>query len=631
LSRLGTALARALPEQWRVFTAPGSEAKDMFAAVGEILASGARSLVVIPASPHFSASGTGRALSALYHELGRRGEQLDVTVHGHWHDDGGYVSALARHVAEEVSALGLEPEEAVLRFVAPRPAPSGARDVYAAQLRRTVELVAERLGWPAHRLSLEWDGAAHMAGVPWRRSESTEEDGGHATRPCTVLVCPLLCLAPARPWDGRVRVCAPLDTYAPFIAALKRLVLKGPRPVPLGKRPPAPLLPPLSPTRRRVAPAALFMLGTSVSGGVGAGEGPALLGSDPAVFARARKSHAELGTFLDWLRESTPVQEAFVWSTCQRVELYAWLPEAVADAERAGLLDRIGRALYGPGTPGLERNVLGPDAAHHHILRTACGLNSDLPGDRDVAAQLQTALRRAQSAGTAAGRATALVDEAVAVAADLAARTAWGRFATGYCAAALERIFEVTGLMPEALRHVTIGGSTTSRSVLACLTRDHRVPAPQLTAIYRDHHGQMKELRTALANGRRLRVHAYGDARVLRALSDADVVYFGIDQPEPVLDLASLTEMRDLSARPLTLVDFNSGTSVRFARALEGVTVWDAQDLDHAVATHAAITTTRDGFADAVAEVETRIAEHLAALRDGSAPTAHVSGSAVPE
>lgn len=601
VAELGCALARALPEQWRVFVAPGSGGRDMRAAVGEIQASGARSLVVVPASPQHSHTGTGVALRALYRALGRAGEELDVIVHPRWHDDAGYVGALARHVAEQVASQGLDPEDTVLRFVAPRRAGPALGDAYGSELGRTVELVAERLGWPSHRLALEWDGTSRLRGT--RRSEGRQ----------TALICPLVCISPARPLAEDARVCAPLHTFPPFIAALKRLVLKGPRPVPVGKRPPAPLLPSRSPRGRRVAPARLFMLGTSVGGGLGGGEGPRMERSDPTAFARARKSHAELAGFLDWLREATPVQEAFVWSTCQRMELYAWLPQAVGDAERHLLFHRIGRALLGAGAPGLTRNVLGPTPARHHILRTACGLNSDLPGDRDVAAQLQTALRRAQGAGTAAGRAEALVDEAVSLARTLVAETDWGRFSTGYCAAALGRVFEESVRLPEALRHLTIGGSTTSRSILACLTRDHGVPAHQLSAVYRDHHGQMKELRSALANGRRLRVHGYGDARVLRALADADVVYFGIDQEEPVLHRTVLEGLRDFSRRPLTLVDFNRAPSVGGARSLDGVTVWDAGDLDHAVATHAAITASRDGFIRAVTDVEARIVAHLLA------------------
>jgi hypothetical protein len=121
----------------------------------------------------------------------------------------------------------------------------------------------------------------------------------------------------------------------------------------------------------------------------------------------------------------------------------------------------------------------------------------------------------------------------------------------------------------------------------------------------------MKQLRSAVGGGLRLRVHAYHDERVLRAVSDADVVYFGIDQPEAVLDPGVLEGLRDFRARPLTLVDFNSFGSLA-APPPEGVRIWPARELDDAVAAHAAITATRAGFAAAVREAEAWISRHLA-------------------
>jgi glutamyl-tRNA reductase len=166
--------------------------------------------------------------------------------------------------------------------------------------------------------------------------------------------------------------------------------------------------------------------------------------------------------------------------------------------------------------------------------------------------------------------------------------------------------------MADEMRHVVIGGSTTSRSVLSALIEQYRVPPKQVTAVYRDHHGQMKQMRAALGNGKRLRVHSYLDERVLRAIADADVVFFGIDQTEPVIEASALVESRDLAARPLTVVDFNSFGSIDEDADLDGVRLWTAGQLDQAVAAHVAITTTRTGFARAAEQAEARIARHLA-------------------
>jgi hypothetical protein len=137
--------------------------------------------------------------------------------------------------------------------------------------------------------------------------------------------------------------------------------------------------------------------------------------------------------------------------------------------------------------------------------------------------------------------------------------------------------------------------------------------------VYREHHGQMKQLRAALGSGRRLRVHSYADERVLCTIADTDVVYLGIDQADPVLEARSLAGLRDFRVRPLTLVDFNAFGSLGASAAPEGVRIWSAAEIDDAVAAHAAITTSRSGFAAALGEAEAWIARHVAG-RDETVP-----------
>lgn len=376
--------------------------------------------------------------------------------------------------------------------------------------------------------------------------------------------------------------------------------------------------------------AALVLIGAALPGAL-AGKGSVFPASEEDAFARVKRSHRSVWEFLDGVLAHTPVRDALVWNTCQRMELYAWIPGNLDAPSRRRLEGELREALFGEaGGSGLRIGVLRGAEAHHHLLRTACGLESELPGDRDVVAQLETACRSAQTVGTAGPRTMALVDDAVALARDVAEHTAWGDFSAGYCAAALARVFEADGIRPEELRHVVVGGSTTSRSVLTALRFEHHVPERQLAVIYRQHHGQMRKLRSALGSGgRRLRVHGYRDGRALHALASADLVVFGIDQTDPVMDVETLLGLRDLSAWPLTVVDFNSSRSIAGvadhpdARRLR---FWSEKDLDRAVAAHVAITTTRPGFSGAVAEAEARIHAHLAEVA-GPAGTLTIDGS----
>jgi glutamyl-tRNA reductase len=603
------ALEATLPAGWHVGTAVHDGPPAITDALRALTADGVGDVVVVPMHPHFSPGTTGAITRDLYEVLQREGCHLTVAVRTTWYDDAGYVNALARRIAERVTAHDVRPEEMHLRFRVDGPVgmDGGERQTYERHVRRTVELVVARLGWPADWWSLEDEGmVAASCGAP--------ATGGRSTDARRVLVCAIPFLGGSLATKAeRIQSCPALGTQEPFIAALRNLVLHGAHAAPSGERAPAPLLTIAArPTPTRNEPLSLVMVGASLPNRLRAGGGPAMRYSHPGAFARVRKSRKALHAFLQWTRGEGLAAEAFVWDTCQRVEFYGWLAEGVDVADRECAIARIRHQLYGAEPEGLEVNVLFGQEARHHLLRTACGLNSGLPGDADVVAQLETALRIA-SCGQAAGpRAAQLVKEAAEAAQEACATTPWGRFSTGYCLAALSRLRDL-GIAPFAHgRHVVIGGSTTSRSILSALAGQFDVPQDQLTLVYRDHHGQMKLLRTAIGHGRRLRVHDYAEPGVVAAIGDADVVFFGIDQPEPVLDPGLLRGLRDFSARPLAIIDFNSFGSLVRAAAPEGVTVWTAADLERAVSAYADEIYAHPAFAGAVEDVEEWIERRLA-------------------
>ena len=615
LAALGAALQDALPKGWCVHASVRHGRPSIASAVERVVADGIDELVIVPTHPHFSPLTTGAIMREVYRVLQRRGQHLNVTVHTTWYDDAAYVNALAQRIADHVSEHDRCPAETHLRFAAPLvPALASEADegngTYRWQVQRTTELVAERAGWPLDRLSLVFESPPPAD----RRQEPSHPPGGmEGTEGGDLLICQLPFPVETAPTGAEVGVCSPMHTYAPFISCLKNIVLHGPKPVSSNKAGRAPLLRPRSDaTYCAGEPASLVMIGASVASSLQSGRGPGLRYTTSDAFSRTKRSRKTLRATLKWIRDDTPAYEAFIWSTCQRIELYAWLPEASDPAEYDDLVGRIRQVLYGSEPDGFEVNVLRGTEARHHLLRTACGLNSDLPGDRDVTAQLETASRMARSSGTLGPRATRMVDDALAVAGDVHARTTWGRFSAGYCAAALARIAEEEPRPLHELHHVVIGGSTTSRSVLTALAERHGVPHGQMTAVYRDHHGQMKQLRCAVGCGTRLRVQSYWDERVLQSIAAADFVYLGIDQQDPVIDVDLLHELRDFRARPLTIIDFNSFGSIEGTPPPDGVTVWSSERLDQALLAHAATTASRVGFLEALADAEQWISLHLA-------------------
>jgi protoheme ferro-lyase/glutamyl-tRNA reductase len=614
-------LTAALPALWRVLVAVHGARPSVAEALDEVEAAGIEDLVVVPLYPCFSQARTGDVARHLYRLLAQGARpSLNVAIRGSWYDDVGYVSAQAAVVAGQASGHELTPPRSHLLFSAPAPPldEPDRGDPYLHQIRRTAQLVAERLGWPESRTSLAFDGGAdrvaRLGAATAARLTELLEAGERA-----VLVCPLADLASEPPGaddappalsrvfdeaTGHVYRCPPLTGDERFAAVLRDLVLRGVRPVTSCREAPAAPVAPIRAESAEPDPAALVMVGVALASGPPSERRGPLRHSTPETFLRIKKTRKALRAFLEGIRDEPLLDEAFVWDTCQRVECYGWLAEPDDPGRRERIVAALRRRLFDGEPEGLAVNVLaGPDV-WRHLMRTACGLNSRVPGDTDVLQQLQTARHIAETARAAGPRAAALVAEASRLAERVRAETGWGAVSTGYCRAALAQVEELRSPRAAEGHHVVIGGSTTSRSILGALTDQFDVPQRQLTLVYRDHHGQMKLLRSALGHGRRLRVHAYDEACVLRAIADADFVYFGLDQAEPVLHRSRLAELRDLAARPLTILDFNSFGSLAGAAVPDGVTVWSAQALDGAVAAHAESVWRRAEFRDAMAEAE---------------------------
>jgi glutamyl-tRNA reductase len=614
LGQLAGRLAAALPAGWRVVSAVHGGHPSLTDALEGIEDSDVSDLVVLSPYPCFSLPIGGEIAQELYGWIRERGRSaINLAFRGSWYDDVGYVAAQAAAVAEFASSRGLTPSDSHLLFTAGAPPPSRSvldgHDPYLEQLERSTRLVAERLGWPADRVSVVTAGgrpaaAAVARGVSERLAELLEEPGA------SVLLCRLPGCGDrwaAGPRGDRVHCCPPFEEQERFVGVLRDLVLRGARPVLACRAGAAPAA-----AARPAAeagdgdPTPLIMVGAEAACDalLTSAHGELLRSSEPRALLEAKPTRPALRAFLEWIRDQPAVAEAFVWDTCQRIECYAWLadPDDRRARELAGaqLRDR----LFGEARDALAVNVLDGLDVWRHLMRTACGLHSRVPGDTDVLQQLHTARHIAESAGAAGPRAGALVAEAARLVERVRAETAWGSISGGYCEAALACVPALRPPRAALAQHLVIGGSTTSRSILGALRERFDVPPHQLTLVYREHHGQMKLLRTALGQGRRLRVHAYTELRVVRAIAEADVVYLGIDQAEPVLDPSGLGDLRDLAARPLTIVDFNSFGSLRGDVVPPGVAVWNAQQLDEAVAAGAAALRRRDEYRGAVAEAE---------------------------
>jgi protoporphyrin/coproporphyrin ferrochelatase len=122
------------------------------AACAELAAAGCRKVLVLPLYPQYSATTTGSTFDATFAALGRRRWIPELRTIGGYHDEPGYVDALAASIAELWRRDG-EPERLVLSFHGMPKRYLLAGDPYFCFCQKTARLVVDRLGIdPAHAL-----------------------------------------------------------------------------------------------------------------------------------------------------------------------------------------------------------------------------------------------------------------------------------------------------------------------------------------------------------------------------------------------------------------------------------------------------------------------------------------------
>jgi len=630
-----SALESKLPDGTRVFCAMRYGRPGIAEALRQVEALGIESVVAVSMYPQQSGATALTAIRELYRQINLSNCRLDVTVRSIWYDDAGYINAQFRLLQEFAQTHGLTPENTHLVYsVRSLPASCVNRgDPYMDQIHRTAALVSRRLGWPSDRtlLGYQVDGASRK-----RLRPTTSEVLADLSRSGEkqVLVCPLSfttdCLetlgaihtrhrSQFEADGGRLFACPALNAYEPFIAALRNLVTHGRHPVSFHGAD-ASLL---SPPRKSVvlqedistSIESLVMVGMSLGNRLGAGLGPNVAYAKPEDLRGIKKSQCNVPQMLRDVCGEEAVRGGLVWNTCRRFEFYGWFDSAADEALRAETISDIRSQFFvDNGRPDSSVvNVLRGADAWHYLMRTAAGLNSGLPGEREVLQQLLAAQRLAERAGTAGPLTGGLLAEVTTQEKHLREQTEWGRYETGYCYAALSQIVKATGLALHECRCVVIGGSMTSCGILEALAERFGVSRRRLTLLHRGHGqgGHLKMLRKAIGNGRRIRVQKYNERLVLEAIADADAVFFGLDRKDFLLDANQISGRRDFEARPLTMIDFNTFGSTAGMEELDGVRLWTAEDLETAVAAFSNDMCGSESFAGAVEAAETWIRDHI--------------------
>ena len=163
--------------------------------------------------------------------------------------------------------------------------------------------------------------------------------------------------------------------------------------------------------------------------------------SAPLAIRERVAFHAEsLPQALAHLVEATPVKEAAILSTCNRMELYCSTESPEAAADWLAAYHRVDREQIRPYLYTFPQTE-----AVRHAFRVASGLDSMVIGEPQILGQMKDAVRVAEQAGTLGTHLHKLFQNSFAVAKEVRSTTAIGANIVSMAAAGVhlaERIFE---------------------------------------------------------------------------------------------------------------------------------------------------------------------------------------------
>ncbi|MES2885047.1 MAG: ferrochelatase [Pseudomonadota bacterium] len=124
-------------------------------ALADLDAEGVRRIVLLPLFPQYSASTTAAVLDAVFAALSRRRWLPELTTINQYHDDAGYIAALAASVAAHWSQHG-RPQHLLMSFHGIPQRYFDLGDPYYCHCQKTARLLAAALGLSAEQWSLSF-------------------------------------------------------------------------------------------------------------------------------------------------------------------------------------------------------------------------------------------------------------------------------------------------------------------------------------------------------------------------------------------------------------------------------------------------------------------------------------------
>jgi glutamyl-tRNA reductase len=269
-------------------------------------------------------------------------------------------------------------------------------------------------------------------------------------------------------------------------------------------------------------------------------------------------------------RNDPRIRHAIILSTCNRVEIYASIPN---DVHPRGLLAEFLAAERGLDVRTIEPSLYyfdGVDAARH-LCRVASGLDSLVLGESQILAQVTGALRRAISRRMVSRDLQALFDTAVR-AARRARSDAWGVIEpASISSVAVDHARDVAG-GSLAHAHVVVVGAGEVAGLAVRALRMH--PIGSLTVVNRDYERAVDLAERGGGRARKL-------SELPDVLRDADVVLVTTGASHILLDTAMLSAViAGRLHRRMIIGDISVPRNVApEARRIEGIHLFDVDEV----------------------------------------------------
>jgi glutamyl-tRNA reductase len=293
-----------------------------------------------------------------------------------------------------------------------------------------------------------------------------------------------------------------------------------------------------------------------------------------ALRERLSLPEGRAASLLGELVRAVEVHEAVAISTCNRTELYLIAADPV-DAESLALSALARQAGIRPTELLGNLYSLRGDEAVHHLFNVAAGLDSMILGENEIQGQVRRAYELALVEGTTGPITNRLFRDALTAGKRARTETGIGRLRVSVSSVAVELAQQVLGEL--ASRRVLVIGAGENGEVTARALADRGVHSIFVANRRYDR---------AIGLAQRFGGEAVRFDELPELLAEADIVVSCTASPHQIVgreELALVVEQRE--GRPLLLIDIAVPRDIDpNVRDLPGITLYDMDDLQHAVA-----------------------------------------------